>query len=145
MSQRSLALLLLLLSTTTYAQQSPITQPLPPTTQLLLDAERNQLAAEAANKDYTYHVHLEQQELDHSGNPKKTTTTDSESLTIDGIRVDRVVARNGRPLTDKEAQKESDRIDKQVANAKVRREQRAAEGKPTDALGYDFLTVFRIL
>jgi len=145
MSQRSLALLLLLLSTTTYAQQSPITQPLPPTTQLLLDAERNQLAAEAANKDYTYHVHLEQQELDHSGNPKKTTTTDSESLTIDGIRVDRVVARNGRPLTDKEAQKESDRIDKQVAKAKARREQRAAEGKPTDARGDDLLTVSRIL
>ena len=146
MGRRCLTLLLLLLpSIHTSAQQPPTTQPLPPTTQLLLDAERNQKASEAANKDYTYHVHLEQQELDHNGNLKKTITTDSESLTIDGIRIDRVVARNGKPLTPDEAQKESDRIDKEVAKAKERREKRASQGKDTDSRGDEILTVSRIL
>jgi hypothetical protein len=143
MARRCLTLLFLLASAT--AQQQPATQPLPPTTQLLLDAERNQKASEAANKDYTYHVHLEQQELDHNGNLKKTITTDAESLTIDGIRIDRTVARDGKPLTPKEAQKESDRIDKEVAKIKERREKRASQGKPTDARGDDLLTVSRIL
>jgi hypothetical protein len=154
MGRRHLTLLLLLASAAAFAQEptssapdkpSPSAQDLPPTTQLLLDAERNQKASEAANRDYTYHVHLEQQELDRNGTLKKTITTDAESLTIDGIRIDRTVARDGKPLTPKEAQKESDRIDKEVAKVKERREKRATEGKPTDARGDDILTVSRIL
>jgi len=149
MARRHLTLLLLLLPALAHAQQTspaPATdKPSPSAQDLLLDAERNQRAAEAANRDYTYHVHLEQQELDHNGTLKKTTTTDAESLTIDGIRVDRTVARDGKPLTPKEAQKESDRIDKEVAKAKQHREKLDAEGKPTDARGDDLLTVSRIL
>jgi hypothetical protein len=151
MGRRCLTFLLLLLpSALAFSQQptptpTPEAQPLPPTTQLLLDVERNEKASEAANRDYTYHVHLEQQELDHNGNIKKTDTTDSESLTIDGIRVDRVVARDGKPLSDKDTQKESDKIDKEVAKAKEHREKLAAEGKPTNDRGDDILTVSRIL
>jgi len=149
MGQRCLPLLLCLTLASAAAQQPatpvPEAQPFPPTTALLLDVERNQRAAEAANRDYTYHVHLEQQELDRNGKLKKTSTIDSESLTIDGIRVNRVVARDGKPLTPNQAQKESDHIDKQVAKAKEHREQRAAEGRPTDARGDDLLTVSRIL
>jgi hypothetical protein len=155
MGRRHLTLLLLLASAAASAQQPnspPVAQPAPATDNpspsaqdLLLDAERNQKASEAANRDYTYHVHLEQQELDRNGTLKKTITTDAESLTIDGIRIDRTVARDGKPLTPKEAQKESDRIDKEVAKAKQHREKLAAEGKPTDARGDDLLTVSRIL
>jgi hypothetical protein len=148
MARRHLTLLLLLLPTLAHAQQTspaPATDKPSPSAQDLLDAERNQRASELANRDYTYHVHLEQQELDHNGALKKTTTTDAESLTIDGIRVDRTVARDGKPLTPKEAQKESDRLDKEVAKAKQHREKLAAEGKPTDARGDDLLTVSRIL
>ena len=121
---------------------SPSAQDIP---QLLLDAERNQKASEAANKDYTYHVHLEQQEVDRNGNVKKTITTDSESLTIDGVRVDRIVARDGKPLTSDEAQKESDHIDKEVAKAKEHRAKLEGKGKDTDSRGDEILTVSRIL
>jgi hypothetical protein len=154
MGQRCLTLLALLASAASGAQQptsspvdkpSPSAQDLPATTPLLLDVERNQRAAEAANRDYTYHVHLEQQDLDRNGNLKKTEITDSESLTIDGIRVNRITARNNKPLTPDEAQKESERLDKQVAKAKEHREQRAAEGRPTNARGNDLLTASRIL
>jgi hypothetical protein len=147
MGQRCLTFLLCLISAPAFAQQAPApaTQPLPPIPQLLLDAERNQKASEAANKDYTYHVHLEQQEVDHNGAIKKTIITDSESLTIDDVRVDRTVARDGKPLTPDEAQKESDHIDKEVAKAKARREKLEDKGHDTDSRGDEILTVSRIL
>ena len=154
MGHRCRALLLLLASAGAFAQETTSSTPdkpslsaqdLPPTTQLLLDVERNQKASEAANKDYTYHLHTEQQELDRNGNIKKTETTDSESLTIDGIRVNRVVAHDGKPLSPQDTQKESDKIDKEVAKAKQRREKLATEGKSTNAHGDDLLTVSRIL
>jgi hypothetical protein len=118
-------------------------QPLPDMRDLLLQVERNQRAAEAAQNDYTYHVHLEEQDVDGKGEVKKTGTTDAESLTIDGVRVDRVVARNGRPLTPEEAKKESERIDKTVARA---REKRARHpDQDTDAEGNEMLSASRIL
>jgi hypothetical protein len=120
-------------------------QPLPPTRELLLDVERNQKAAEAARADYTYHVHMEEQELDGKGNPKKTTITDSESITIDGVRVDRVVARDGKPLTPDEAKKENERIDKEVAKDKERKEKERDKGKETTSRGDELITASRIL
>ena len=153
MGQRCRALLLCIAGATAAAQQpatptnapSPDTQPLPPIPQLLLDVERNEKKTEAAARDYTYHVRLQQLELDNDGDIKKTTTTDSESITVDGIRVDRVVARDGKPLTPEETRKESDRIDKEVAKAKARREKRESQGKETDSNGDPVLTASRIL
>ena len=120
-------------------------KPLPPINDLLHDVEHNQDSAEAKRRDYTYHVHAEQQELDGKGGVKKTIITDSESLTIDGVRVDRTTARDGKPLTPDEAKKESERIDKEVAKDKERREKREAKDQPTDSRGDDVLTVSRIL
>jgi hypothetical protein len=151
MGQRRLTLVLLLLTTTLALAQQPPDQlppsahPLPPINQLILDVEHNEKLAEAANRDYTYHVHLEQLELDSSGNLKKSTITDSESLTIDGVRVDRVAARNGKPLTPQEAQKESDRLDKEVVKAKERRTKLEDKGQTTDSRGDPILTASRIL
>ena len=119
--------------------------PLPAIGPLLLEVEKNQDAAEKMQRDYTYHVHVEQQELDGKGGVKKTTVTDSESVTIDGVRVDRVVAHDGKPLTLEEAKKESDKIDKEVAKDKERRAKAESNGKTTDAQGHDELTVSRIL
>jgi hypothetical protein len=152
--RRCLPLFLCIASSLSSAQQSttlpvppdvPVAKPLPPIRDLLLDVERNEKAAESARKDYTYHVHLEQQDLAGNGSLKKTTTTDSESLTIDSIRIDRVVARNGKPFTPDEAQKESDRIDKEVARAKARRQKHESQGQDTDSRGDVLLPVSRIL
>ena len=117
----------------------------PPIRELLLDVERNQRRAEAAQKDYIYHVHSEEQEFDGKGKTKKTIARDSESLTIDGIRINRVVARDGKPLTPEELKKEDDRIDASVAKAKAVRAERLAKGEPTDARGDQVLTASRIL
>ena len=120
-------------------------QPIPPIPQLLHDVEQHQKEAEDAQRDYTYHVHFEFQQLDRSGHAKKLSTLDAESIAIDGIRIDKVVARNGKPLTPKQAQKESDQIDKEVARAKARREHLAARGESSDPEGNPLIPVSRIL
>jgi hypothetical protein len=125
--------------------QAPSSQPLPQIRDLLLDVERNDRASEAARKDYTYHVHLEEQEFSGEGNVKKTSVTDSESMSVDGVRIDRVVARNGKPLTPAELRKEDERIDKEVARAKSRRQKHEAKGEASDSRGDVILSASRIL
>ena len=120
-------------------------QPLPPVPQLLLDVERNQKAAETQRKDYTYHVHLEEQELAGNDRVKKTIVTDSESLNLRGVRINRVVARNGKPLTPDEAAKENERIDKEVAKDTERREKNQSKGESTDSRGDVLISASRIL
>ena len=119
--------------------------PLPESGALLRDVERNEERMDALRNDYTYHVHLEQERLRKDGSVTETEVTDSESLTIDGVRVDRVVARNGKPLDADEGAKENDRLDKQVARAKERRAKAAADGQKTDSRGDPLITVARLL
>jgi hypothetical protein len=118
----------------------PDEKPLPPIRQLLLDVERNQHIAEARTAEYTYRVHLEQVELDGKGNVKKSTIVDSES-----VRVDRVTARNGKPLTPEEDAKETERVNKAIEKAKERRAAAAAKGQQTSPRGNDILSASRIL
>jgi len=120
-------------------------EPLPDIAGLLQAVEHNADAMEKMRRDYTYHVRVEEQDLDSKGNVKKTAVTESESLSVDGVRVDRVVAKDGKPLTADEAKKESDRIDKEVAKGKERREKLENKGKASDSRGDEVLTVSRIL
>lgn len=113
--------------------------------QLLLQVEANQKRLEGLERDYTYHVHTETQDLDKSGQAKKTTTIEAESLTLDGVRVNRVTARNGKALTPEEQRKEDERIDRQVKQRKERRDKLEDKGTETDASGNAVLTVSRIL
>jgi len=127
------------------AQEADEQKPLPELHQLILDLDRNQKAAEAATENYTYHLHRVQETVDGKGSVKKTETSDSESLTVQGVRVNRLVARDGKPLTPEEATKESERIDKQVAKVKERRAKLAEKDRATDARGNDVITASRFL
>jgi hypothetical protein len=124
---------------------APDTAPLPDIRQLMLDVERNQRRFEAAQQDYTYHVHTVEDELTSHGQLKKSTITDAESLSIDGVRVDKIVAKNGHPLTPDETKKESDRIDKEVAKAKEKRAKQEDKGRDTDSRGNEITSVSRML
>ncbi len=119
--------------------------PLPEAHALLLDVERNDKRLEALRRDYTYHVHMRQEQLNKDGSAKKTEITDSESLTIEGVRVNRVVARNGIALTPQEQEKENERVDKDVARAKERVAKAASKGEETDDRGDTVLSAGRIL
>jgi hypothetical protein len=120
-------------------------KPLPELHQLILDLDRNQKAAEAATENYTYHVHRVEETLDGKGNVKKTESTDSESLTVQGVRVNRLVARDGKPLTADEARKENERIDKDVAKVKERRAKAGEKDRATNSRGNDIITASRFL
>ena len=145
------ALCLLIATLSVHAQSDaskpPAAQdkPLPPLRDLLLDLDRNEKLVEANARDYTYHVHFETQEFDGKGGVKKTSTADSESFTIDGVRVNRAVARGGKPLTPDEARKEEERIDKDVAKARDRRDKREEKGEDANSRGDVIIPVSRIL
>lgn len=113
--------------------------------QLLLDVEVNQKRAETAQRDYTYHVHTEAEDLDGQGRVRKTTVVESESLTLQGIRVNRVIARNGKPLTAEELRKEDERIDRFVQQRKKERTKLEDKGADTDGSGNALLPASRIL
>ena len=124
----------------------PAEPPAPPDVRtLMLDVEKQERGAEDVTRDYTYRVHMVNQEFNRSGKPKKTVTTDAESFTIDGVRVNKVVARDGKPLPPKDAQKEDEAVDKTVARAKDQRARLTAKGKASDSRGEEVLTVSRIL
>ena len=149
MGRPLLPLALCLLTATAHAQQptdlQPAEAPLPPIRELILAVDANTRANEALQDDYTYHVHADEEDYDRGGKLKKSTITDSESLTIDGVRVDRAVERDGKPLTPEETAKENERIDKSVAKGKEQRQKKEEHGKDTNQNGDDLLSGARIL
>jgi hypothetical protein len=107
-------------------------KPLPPVPELLKVVEQHQQRDEALLLQYTYHVHHVMEEFDGDEAVKKTTVTDSESFTVGGVRIQRIVARDGKPLTPEEAKKENKRVDEEIATAqkyKAKRDAKVAEGK----------------
>ena len=126
-------------------QTIPTARPIGDIRQLLLDVEANAKHTEAAQRDYTYHVRTEAQELDGHEQVKKITVTEAESLTLQGVRVNRVTSRNGNALTADELRKEDERIDKAVERRKEQREKLQAKGTASDDQGNAMLPASRIL
>jgi hypothetical protein len=69
-------------------------------------------------RDYTYTEHQTVQDLDKSGNVRKTSTETHEIMILDDEYVERLVAKDDKPLPPKEAQKEEERIDKFIEKRK---------------------------
>ncbi len=133
------------------AQQAPPpadlsdTAPMPDIPALLHEVEVHERASEAAQKDYLYQVSTTEQSLDSHGNVKKTTSLVADSFTVDGIRVNRVTERNGKPLTFGEQKKEIDRVDKEIDQARERRRKAESKSKDVDPNGNQEITVSRFL
>jgi hypothetical protein len=75
---------------------------------------------EELRKHYTYHAAQVIQDLDKNGSVVKTETEEQQVEFVDGVQVERVVKKDGKPLTDAEQRKEEDRIQKFVAREKAR-------------------------
>ena len=118
--------------------------PFPDTHALLSEVDRKFSAAESRSREYTYRVHMRNEQLNSAGAIKKVVETDAESFTIDGVRVNKVYARDGKPLTPDEARKEDQAVDKTVARAKQHRVQHQEKGQPTDAQGDVLVTAARL-
>lgn len=116
---RALGCLLVVTAALGGAQTSPPSpKPLPDISTLMYQVEEHQKASEALVKDYLYHAFAVQQSEDGKGGVKKTETEDAEVFYVAGVRIDRLIRKNGRELTAEEQRKESQRIDKKIAEAK---------------------------
>lgn len=123
-------------------------KPLPPVSELLTAVEKHEDRDDAILQQYTYHSHVVSEEFDGKDSVKKTESTDYESIPINGVRVRRMVAKNGKPLSPDEQKKASEDFDKAVDRARKnkakyeeKRAQAEREGKANDS----FLPASRIL
>lgn len=66
-------------------------------------------------KDYTYQQREEDRELDPKGNLKKTESETSEILIMAGRPYERLVARDDKALSEKDAHKEQEKMDRELA------------------------------
>src|SRR5579863_935580 len=79
---------------------------------LIEKASGNDLANDKIQRDYTYKQREEEQDLNGKGEVKSTHSTTSEVLMLYGSEVDRVIAKDDKALSAKDAAKEDKRIQK---------------------------------
>jgi hypothetical protein len=87
-------------------------------------------------KDYTYQEHEQDRQFDNAGKLKKTESETNEVMILGGRPYERLIARNDKPLSAKEAAKEQEKLDQEVARhqnlsaaEKARLEKRRAENR----------------
>ena len=118
---------------------------LPDIAALMHDAEVHQRANEAASQQYIYRCVETAAEGDGKGGVKKDTVRVFDVFWSHGVPVRRMVSKDGRALSAEELRKEDERIEKEVAKARERREANEAKGKETGPRGDAVVTVSRIL
>ena len=132
-------------SAATAQNAAPLDRPLPDVAELMHTVENRQRAAETIEKNYIFHSIVTGQQVDSHGAVKKTEVTEYDDFWLGGVPVRKLVRKDGRDLSADEQNKESERIDKEVAKARERREKEDAKGKETDPRGHDEVTVSRLL
>src|SRR3974390_2302808 len=91
--------------------------PLPDPRQLMRDVVSHQKQLDKVRENYTYSSQLTQQDLDSNGRVTKTETTESENFFVNGHAISRQVKKDGKPLSDHDEKKETERVTKQVEKA----------------------------
>ena len=86
--------------------------------ELLRYAQDREVENEKRLRDYTYVQREEEHKLDGSGRVKKVEIRTSEVLEVYGEQVERLIAKDDKPLSDKEAKKEEEKIQKVIDKRK---------------------------
>jgi len=86
--------------------------------ELMRRAEEKELQNEKQERDYTYIEREEDHKLDGHGGVKKIESRTSEILEIYGEQVERLTAKDDKPLSAGEAKKEDDKIQKIIDKRK---------------------------
>lgn len=97
--------------------QAPASAPLPDVRQLLREAQEHQKQVEKIRETYTYNSLQTIQDIDAAGKVLKTESTDNEDFFVHGHVIERTVKKNGQPLSDRDQQKETERVTKLVEKA----------------------------
>jgi len=109
------------LLSTAWGQQAP--PPTPSLTsdeiqQLIRKVADNDLANDKLQRNYTYLQREEQHRLDGKGRVSSTEIKTSEILEIYGEQVERLISKDDKPLSDKDAKKEEEKIQKLIDKRK---------------------------
>ncbi len=125
----SLFMVFLLASQSAISQsQNQPSESSPDIRKLMVDVMDHQKQLEKIRENYTYHARTVDQELDSSGKITKTVTEDHEVFFVNGHRIERTVSKDGKPLSDHDQQKETERITKLVEKAEKTPSGQSLEG-----------------
>jgi len=91
--------------------------PLPEIRTLMIKVQEHQKALDKVRENYTYTSLQTTQEIDPKGQVKKTEVVESEQFFVNGHQIGRTVKKDGKPLSDHDQQKESERVTKLVEKA----------------------------
>jgi hypothetical protein len=95
-------------------QQPPDARPLPDINQLLTEVQKNQKRVEDLTDKYACTETTEEHELDKTGAVKKTRLFRYDVFYLGGEPVRRLVAKDGKPLSESDSQKEDERVEKRI-------------------------------
>jgi hypothetical protein len=121
------ALFVFLALISAFAQDSASSKPQADPTPSLSPDQIRELIRQTAEKDmendkrqrnYTYIQREEQHKLDGKGQVKSTETKTSEIMELYGEQVERLVAKDDKPLSDKDSKKEEEKIQKLIEKRK---------------------------
>lgn len=112
-------------------------QAIPDIPSLLKDVEAHQSAMEKLRENYTYSQETVTQELNKDGSVKKTDSEDDDVFFVNTHEIDRIVRKNGKPLSLDEEKKEQARV-----TAAVEKASKTPSGPPA---GGDSISVSRML
>jgi hypothetical protein len=90
-----------------------------PTT-LIKAVFENQKQIEAARKDYIFHRRDEDQEVDSEGRIKSREFKEYEVYFVGHWEIDRLVSKDGKPLSERESKKQDEEVRKQEAKARAK-------------------------
>jgi hypothetical protein len=86
--------------------------------ELIRQTAEKDMENDKRQRDYTYIQREEEHKLDGKGQVKSTETKTSEIMELYGEPVERLVAKNDKPLSDKDAKKEEEKIQKVIEKRK---------------------------
>jgi hypothetical protein len=104
---------------------------------LLREAQEHQRALDKVRENYTYREHQQVDELDSDGHLKKSETEDREIFYVNAHPIARVVAKNGKALSDNDQKKEQEHVNKEV--------EKATRTPPGQSLDHDTVSITRLL
>lgn len=101
---------------------------LPDARKLLDEVRAHQKQVEKLRESYTYSSAQMVQDVDAKGNVTKTESSENEDFFVNGHVIERTVKKNGKPLNDHDAQKETGRVTKLVEKAEKTPSDQPLEG-----------------
>jgi hypothetical protein len=117
--------------------QPAVNPPLPDIRELMQQVQAHQRQLDKVRESYTYTSMQTTEDIDASGQVKKTESEEREDFFVNGHIIERTVKKDGRPLSDHDQQKETERVTKLV--------EKAEKTPPGQALEGPTISVSRIL